>query len=81
MNAWMSLGASEQFVTINLKHQPHKIVKHTKTICWLLLTNCLSVFDHFVGLALKGLLTKENRVIDQYFESLMEEVYRQIFQN
>ena len=22
---------------------------------WLLLTNCLSVFDHFPGLALKGL--------------------------
>ena len=56
MNAWMSLGASEQFVTINLKHQPHKIVKHTKTICWLLSTNCLSVFDHFVWLALKRLL-------------------------
>ena len=34
-----------------LKHQPHKIVKHTQTLP----TNCLSVFAHFVGLALKGL--------------------------
>ena len=24
-------------------------------ICWQQSTNCLSVFDHFVGLALKGL--------------------------
>ena len=31
------------------------MVKHTQTICRLLATNCLSVFDHFVGLALKGL--------------------------
>ena len=32
------------------------MVKHTKTICRLLLpTNCLGVFDHFVGLALKRL--------------------------
>ena len=30
-------------------------VKHTKTICRLLPTKCLSVFDHFVGLLLKGL--------------------------
>ena len=29
--------------------------KHTQTICRLLLTNCLSVFDHFMGLTLKGL--------------------------
>ena len=31
------------------------MVKHTQTIRGLLMTNCLSVFDHFVGLALKGL--------------------------
>ena len=37
------------------KRQPHKMVKHTQTICRLLTTNCLSVFDHSVGLALKGL--------------------------
>ena len=36
------------------KHQPHKMVKHTQTIRWLLPRNCLSVFDHFVKLALKG---------------------------
>ena len=38
------------------KHQPHKMVKHTQTIRRLLPTNCLSVFDHCVGLALKGLI-------------------------
>ena len=38
------------------KRQPHKIVKHTQTICRLLPTNCLSVFDHIVGLALKRLM-------------------------
>ena len=36
-------------------HQPHKMVKYTQTIHLLLTTNCLSVFDNFVGLALKGL--------------------------
>ena len=35
--------------------QPQKMVKHTQTICWLLRTNCLSVFDHFVGMTVKGL--------------------------
>ena len=37
------------------KSQPRKTVKHTQTIHRLLPTNCLSVFDHFVGLALKRL--------------------------
>ena len=31
------------------------MVKHTQTICRQQPPNCLSVFDHFVGLALKGL--------------------------
>ena len=31
------------------------MVKHTKRNCWLLQTNCLSVFNHFAGLVLKGL--------------------------
>ena len=35
--------------------QSHKMVEHIQTICWLLPTNCLSVFDHFVVLTLRGL--------------------------
>ena len=35
------------------KPQPRKMVKHTQTIRRLP-TDCLSVFDHFVGLALEG---------------------------
>ena len=31
------------------------MVKHTQIVCRMLTTNCLSVFDHFVGLAYKGL--------------------------
>ena len=34
------------------------MVKHTQTIRWLFPTNILSVFDHFVGLGLKGLIPK-----------------------
>ena len=34
------------------------MVKRTQTIRRLLPTNCLSVFDHFVGLALKRSNTK-----------------------
>ena len=37
------------------KRQPHKKVKHTYTIRQQKPTNCLSVFDHIVGSALKGL--------------------------
>ena len=37
------------------KHQPHKMVQHNQTIRQKQATNCLSVFDHFVGLTLKGL--------------------------
>ena len=36
-------------------HQPHKMVKHTQTIRRQETTNYLSVFDHFMGLAIKGL--------------------------
>ena len=32
-----------------------KMVKHTQTVCRQKPTNCLSVFDHLVGLALQGL--------------------------
>ena len=31
------------------------MVKHIQAIHWLLPTNCLSVFDHYEGLALKRL--------------------------
>ena len=31
------------------------MVRHTQTICRQQPTNCLSVFDHFLGLALEGL--------------------------
>ena len=39
----------------SFKRQPHKMVKHTQTIRWQEPANCLSVFDYFVGLALKDL--------------------------
>ena len=40
-----------------LKRQPHKMVKHLQTIRQQNPTNCLSVYEHFVGLALKGLIS------------------------
>ena len=49
------LTSPEQGYHQLFKRQPPKIVKHTQTICRLLIMNCLNVFDHFVGLALKGL--------------------------
>ena len=39
------------------KRELYKIVKHIQKIRRLLPTNFLSVFDHFVGLVLKGLST------------------------
>ena len=44
-----------------------KMVKHTQTIRRLLPRNCLSVFDHFVGLALKGL--RKNTFPESYRKS------------
>ena len=38
--------------------QSHKIVKHNQKIRRQQPTNCLSVFNHFVGLALKELNTE-----------------------
>ena len=42
------------------KRQSNKMVKHTERIRRLLPTNCLGVFDHFVGLVLKGLKIATN---------------------
>ena len=36
------------------------MIKHTQTIRWQQPTNCLSVFNHLVGLALKKLMTEKN---------------------
>ena len=46
---------SKNVADTTFKRQPHKMVKHTQTIRRLLPTNYLSMFDHFVGLVLKGL--------------------------
>ena len=50
-----NLGESYQ----PFKRQPHKMVKHTQAICRQQPTNFMSVFDHFAGLALKGLTWKQ----------------------
>ena len=61
----LTLGEFNWIFTYLFKHQPHKMVKHT--ICRHQLANRLSVFDRFVGLALKGLMLEakfgENRLV------------------
>ena len=51
----MIVRFSVLIVTQPFDRQPHKMVKHTQAIRPQQPTNCLSVFDHFVGLVLKGL--------------------------
>ena len=46
------------------------MVKHTQTIRWLLPTNRLSVFDHSVGLALKGLRERERVNVINIFREI-----------
>ena len=48
------------------------MVKHTQTIRRKLLTNCLSVFDHFVGLALKGFKTESEtaETLNSFFSNV-----------
>ena len=41
------------WIRIFTKRQPQKMVKHTQKLRPQKPTNCLSVFDHFVGLALR----------------------------
>ena len=53
--------------------QPHRMVNHTQTIRQQQPTNCLGVFDHFVGLALTGL----NDVPDQSNDPTLEEHFEQ----
>ena len=48
-----------------MKPQSHKVVKHTRAISRLLTTNCLSAFDYFVELGLKGL-----NILRQVFRTL-----------
>ena len=54
MYDWV-LNALLQLIFNSFKYQPNKMIKNTQTIRRLLPKNCLSVFDHFVGLALKEL--------------------------
>ena len=46
---------SQLNVSYPFNRQPYKMVKHTQTIHLQQLTHCLSVFGHFVRLAIKGL--------------------------
>ena len=46
----------------SFKRQPHKIVKHTQTICRQFADE-LGVFDHFVGLVLKRLNRHEKKIL------------------
>ena len=51
------------------------MVKHIQTVHRLLPANCLSVFDHFVGLARKGLTQRVRTFI--YYLDHWRLVYRQ----
>ena len=47
------------------------MIKQTQAVRRLLPTNCLSVFDHFVGLSLKGL----SELIPNFLLSLSTKIY------
>ena len=64
------------------KRQPHKMVKRTQTICRKKPTSCLSVFDHFVGLALKGLILLQTAFMSFctfFFQTSYEVPFRQYY--
>ena len=58
------------------KRQSHKTVKHTQTICWQKPTICLSVFDHFVKLELKGIMSS---IMKKYTYTNKKEHYTKIW--
>ena len=53
------------------------MVKETQTIRWLLRTNCWTVFDHFVRLALIGLMWESYMMILEFITIiwLLTEIY------
>ena len=61
---WLLIKGQHQCTDCALPftYQPHKMVRHTQIISWQQLTIILSVFDHFVGLALKGLILSESAI-------------------
>ena len=57
-------------ITEIFEGQPNKMVKHTRTIRRKHPANCLSVFDHFEGLALKvlrGAFRTPSSIYDEVF--------------
>ena len=54
-----------------IKRKLYKMVRHTQTIRRLQPTNCLSVFDPFVGLALKGLKSFKS-ILNRTFKSKVQ---------
>ena len=54
MQIFMTLNTEKSSSPFN--RQPYKMIIHIQTIRGLLPTDSLSVFDHFVRLALKGLM-------------------------
>ena len=60
-----SIYLTLKYQSLTIKRQPHKMVKHTQIIRRLLPTNCLSVFEHFVGSVLKWL----NNIMSVYRKS------------
>ena len=57
-----------------MKRQAHKMVKHTQTTRRLFPTNCLSVFEHFVEVALEGLILEFNGRISNIFKPFLANV-------
>ena len=52
------------------------MVKHTETIRRQKPTNCLSVFEHFVGLALKGLTKlRERRALEEWQNNTNKQMF------
>ena len=55
------------------------MVKHTQIICLLLATNCLSGYDHFVGLELKGLISYFYEEIGELLSKYLAELNPSVF--
>ena len=68
----ISLGKNKRFVFNPLSANPTKWSNTLKQFVGKLPTNCLSVFDHFVGLALKGLISAKGLCLDWVYLGISE---------
>ena len=74
---WLEIKKWWKIADTSFKRQPRKMVKHTQIIGQQKPTSCLSVFDNFVGLTLKGLIKNVKQTYFAYSRQVFHPITKQ----